>query len=414
MKKLFLLWLAAVWLGALPLPLYNVQTFTRSKRYCKVFDASLYCMRCTLEIPDINDTDAPDFFSFIPSQITDIIDQYRSCDPTSIADPDNDTPTADWYEEFSASLEYTTPTTYTLMGEDGGYTGGAHGFQGFWYRNYLKKSGKRLGYADLFKGDFNRTLTRIAERVYRRSAGLAPDAPLDGDEPGWFENRFVLPENFAITTQGLLMSYNVYEVTPHAVPPPEFLLPYSAVRSLIDPKGPLAFALDPEHPVAVEMQRQNMNLYLAVSKSGPHTLDVDATLLFEPGEEPSTIKDSWLTLQFPALSDSRSIRVRSVEEGDILKIYPAGSLLYHYGKKVRLPAAWLEAEMKIHDEAERESADNVRIHRLHLRLRLPKKRPFVIYVRVADLMDDGTIERMPEDGVSGQQGLPNRQVEWGQ
>jgi hypothetical protein len=62
-------------------------------------------------------------------------------------------------------------------------------------------------------------------------------------EDEWFEERFILPENFAFTSRGILFLYNQYEIKPYSSGLSTFLLPYEALRGIIDPAGPLAFVL---------------------------------------------------------------------------------------------------------------------------------------------------------------------------
>ncbi|WP_456430938.1 DUF3298 domain-containing protein [Nitratifractor sp.] len=387
------------------LPTYGPASVSMDKRFCRNAHTHVFCLKCSIYYPDGNVSDAPPFYRFIPKQITDVRARYRRCGPAYLEG--EEVPEVDWYEHLTANVTAITPKTYTLLIADEGFTGGAHGFHSFEYRNYLRESGRRLGYKDLFKGDFNRTLTAIAERVYRRSKGLAPDADLS-EEAGWLENRFVLPENFAITTRGLLLSYNTYEVTPYAAEPPEFLLPYSQIRSLIDPKGPLAFALDPDHAVTVDDEEFDARIHLSVAKIDARTLELNATLRYFPNAD-IAYKRSWFTLQFPGIKGSDALLARENDKGSRLAIYPAGSRLYNYKAKKHIHARWLEVELTTTD-----TDDEWTVHRLRLRLRLPRKRPFVVYYRFARQRQDGTIDRLDDTEKTGQQGLPNALLRWGE
>ena len=236
---------------------------------------------------------------------------------------------------------------------------------------------------------------------------MALDADLS-EEANWFENRFVLPKNFAITTRGLLLSYNIYEVTPYIVDPPEFLLPYSQIRSLIDPKGPLAFALDPDHAVTVDEEEFDARIHLSVAKIDARTLELNATLRYLPNAD-IAYKRSWFTLQFPELKGSDALLAHESDKGSRLAIYPAGSRLYDYKAKKHIHARWLEVELETTD-----TDDETTVHRLRLRLRIPRKRPFVVYYRFARQRQDGTIDRLDDAGKTGQQGLPNALLRWGE
>ncbi|WP_292660715.1 DUF3298 and DUF4163 domain-containing protein, partial [Nitratifractor sp.] len=232
-------------------PTYGTAERTVSKRDCKAFESRIFCTRCTLSYPVASDGDAPRFFRFIPRQIRDILRQYRKCDPAeSVGEmTENDLPDVDFYREWEVDVTDVTPSTYTLAIQHAEFSGGAHGNQEFEFRNYRRKDRRLLGLESLLKKGSLKRFKTIAEKRYRQSYGPSMKDDLS-DKAGWFENRFVLPENFDITTKGLYFAYNIYEVTPRTVEPPTFLVPYPAFRKLIDPKGPIAFALDPDHPVS--------------------------------------------------------------------------------------------------------------------------------------------------------------------
>ena len=396
-------------------PTYGNAERTVSKRDCKAFESRIFCMRCTLSYPLATDGDAPGFFRFIPRQIRDILRQYRKCDlAESVGEmTENDLPEVDFYREWEVDVSDVTPTTYTLTIQHAEFSGGAHGDEGFEFRNYRRKDGGLLGLESLLKkGSMNRFKT-IAERRYRQSHGLSMKDDLS-DKAGWFENRFVLPANFEITTKGLYFAYNVYEVTPRSVEPPIFLVPYPAFRKLIDPKGPIAFALDPDHPVSKTNNALLSLLRLDLHKEKKGVLAVDLTfrILDYDLEDPLSYRSSCITLQFPALKKADAVLdYEANDDEDNVTIIPAGKPIYHFKRKKTVQSRWLQVSLQTTDDQSPKHG----IHHLHLRLRLPKKRPFILYYRLERTNDKGKIERDPlvEGFEEGQQGLPNYTIEWG-
>ncbi len=400
---------------AILVPTYGTAEHTLSKRDCKAFQSRIFCMRCTLSYPDAEDADAPDFFRFIPRQIKDLLQKYRKCDPDEIVGEmtENDLPDVDFYREWEVDVSDVTPSTYTLAIRNAEFSGGAHGSEEFEFRNYRRKDGRPILMRDLFKKRALRRFRKIAARIYRQAYGLSPTDDLS-DKAGWFENRFVLPENFDITTKGLYFAYNVYEVTPRAVEPPSFLVPYPAFRKLIDPKGPIAFALDPDHPVSETNNALISLLRLDLHKEKKGVLSVDLTfrILDNVLQTLSYYKSSRITVQFPSLRKTDVILdYEASDDEDNVTIIPAGKPIDHFKRKKTVRSRWLQVILQTTDDQDPLHG----IHYLHLRLRLPKKCPFLLYYRLERTNDKGKVERAPlvESYNEGQQGLSNYTIKWG-
>ncbi len=399
---------------AILVPSYGTSERTLSKRDCKAFESRIFCMRCTLSYPIAEDADAPRFIRFIPRQIRDVLRRYKKCNPAETVGEmtENDLPDVDFYHEWEADVSNVTPSTYTLVIREAEFSGGVHGNQNFEFRNYTRKHGRPILLRDLFKKRALRRFKKIAEKIYRQAYGLSPTDDLS-DKAGWFENRFVLPENFAITTQGLELAYNVYEVTPRAVEPPTFLVPYTAFRKLIDPKGPIAFALDRDHPVSATDNALLSFLRLDLHKEKRDVLAIDLTfrILDNVLESSSYYESSRITLQFPSLKNGDAILDYEAGDEDNVTIIPAGTPIDDWRGKKRIWAKWLQIVWQSsHDQDPTHG-----IHHLHLKIRLPKKRPFRVYYRLARKNDEGKIKRDPliEGYAVGEQGLPNYTIEWG-
>lgn len=118
-----------------------------------------------------------------------------------------------------------------------GYTdGAAHPSHYSMTFNYNLEQGKKLSLGDLFAADtgYLKTISSfcIAE-LSRRSIGFYGGFE-QGAEP--LEKNY---RNWNITFEGLLITFDEYQVAPYVAGPQTILVPYGELKPLIDPKGPL-------------------------------------------------------------------------------------------------------------------------------------------------------------------------------
>ena len=126
----------------------------------------------------------------------------------------------------------------------------------------------------------------------------------------------------------------------------------------------------------------------------------------------SYYKSSRITVQFPSLRKTDAILdYEASDDEDNVTIIPAGKPIDHFKRKKTVRSRWLEVILQTTDDQDPLHG----IHHLHLRLRLPKKRPFLLYYHLERTNDKGKVERDPlVDGYNeGQQGLSNYTIEWG-
>lgn len=102
--------------------------------------------------------------------------------------------------------------------------------------NYDLAQGKELGLADLFLPDSNSLETISQYCITELSKQPGFEGPFaDGAQP--------TPENYRnwnITPDGLLITFDTYQVAPGASGPIQVLVPYDQLRGLINPQGVLA------------------------------------------------------------------------------------------------------------------------------------------------------------------------------
>lgn len=136
-----------------------------------------------------------------------------------------------WEDMGSVEIFATTPQTFTLAHNYYSYTGGAHGSNSTRFANYKIGDDTPLKLEDIFIKDYKPQLLQIAEQHYREINNITPTQSLE--ELGWFENRFVLASEFAITNEGIYWLYGNYEIKAYAYGETTFLLPYDKIKPLI-------------------------------------------------------------------------------------------------------------------------------------------------------------------------------------
>src|SRR5215212_6247672 len=101
--------------------------------------------------------------------------------------------------------------------------------------NYDLGQGKELALADLFLPSSNYLEVIANDCIAELSMQPFFEAPFsEGAQP--------TPENYRnwnITTEGLMITFDEYQVAPYAAGPQKVTVPYSELRAVIDPQGPL-------------------------------------------------------------------------------------------------------------------------------------------------------------------------------
>ncbi len=116
------------------------------------------------------------------------------------------------------------------------YSGAAHPGDASSTVTYDLEAGKDVSMSDLFvaKADY---LTEISKYCIAQLS--TRDIGFQGFELG----ATATPENYRnwnVTADGLMITFDEYQVAPYAAGPQTVVVPYSELGSLIDPQGPLA------------------------------------------------------------------------------------------------------------------------------------------------------------------------------
>ena len=121
--------------------------------------------------------------------------------------------------------------------------GAAHGNTNTTLLNYDVKNGKKLALADLFNPNskYLSVISAYCINDLREKAKKDKDAMLDeemmktGASPRADNYRAV-----AITKKGLWVTFDPYQVAPYAAGPQHVVVPYSALKDILKPDGPVA------------------------------------------------------------------------------------------------------------------------------------------------------------------------------
>lgn len=146
--------------------------------------------------------------------------------------PDMPAALAGWALQVKGKPIYTSPGVTSLRFDIFYNTGGAHPnaynvFQSF------DSTGRQLTLPQMVT-DTTR-LRSLTEKEFRKVRHIAGDKTLA--DAGLFvsDNQLPLPQNAALTGQGLLLYYNPYEIGPWAFGSTELLLPYAQLQDLLKP-----------------------------------------------------------------------------------------------------------------------------------------------------------------------------------
>ncbi|HEY0005749.1 MAG TPA: DUF3298 domain-containing protein [Pyrinomonadaceae bacterium] len=111
--------------------------------------------------------------------------------------------------------------------------------------NYDLKQGRTLKLANLFKpgASYLQSISAYSIKdLKRQAAKVKPDDSLLTDES--IEEGATPTEdnyqNWNITAKGLMITFDPYQVGPYAAGPQRVIIPYSALRDILDPNGPVA------------------------------------------------------------------------------------------------------------------------------------------------------------------------------
>ena len=170
---------------------------------------------------------------------------FKSAESEQPGDEPMDLPAETQNSSLDASYDfrYATDDLISVEWAEGTYSrGAAHGNHLTQDLNYDVKKAKKLALADLFI-DKSKYLTTIANFCMKelKEQSKKPDTMILADqiEPG-AGPRADNYRAWSITKKGLWITFDPYQVAAYAAGPQRILVPYSALKDIIRPDGPIA------------------------------------------------------------------------------------------------------------------------------------------------------------------------------
>lgn len=137
---------------------------------------------------------------------------------------------------LSTQAEVIRQDSNLLTLEISGYNfmGGAHGSSVTTFINWNTLTKRNVTLADILTDGYEKPLTDIAEKIFRKDEKLSDTTSLKKDY--FFSGGiFSLNRNYLITPLGIRFLYNQYEIKPYAAGQTNLVIPYSQIISLLKP-----------------------------------------------------------------------------------------------------------------------------------------------------------------------------------
>ena len=135
-----------------------------------------------------------------------------------------------WWLEGSYEIHRNDAQTISIELMISSYTGGAHPIGFSQTLNFSVDDGSIMSWDDLIND--KAAWLKLVEKEFKNAWDLPETASLQ--EEGFFwDKTFFLPNNFALTDEGVYFIYNVYEAAPYALGPTEFLIPYETAKPFL-------------------------------------------------------------------------------------------------------------------------------------------------------------------------------------
>lgn len=151
---------------------------------------------------------------------------------------EEDQPDYAWWDNEKMIIKYNKNNilSYTISSDR--YTGGAHGGKNYLNTSINMKTGERITEEDLFTED-SRPL--IADIILKKIMTMHQvDKPEDLEQIGFFDATEIgMNKNFYLTNEGIVYTFNQYEIAAYAVGTIEVHLSYKDISSFLIPGCPV-------------------------------------------------------------------------------------------------------------------------------------------------------------------------------
>ena len=337
--------LLSLLLGDLPESNYKLKMKEAEKRVCKNFKNDSLCYTLSMKYPSTD---------ILRKDIAQILQMNIDATKKEVFKENPDQMLADikegdlfgnreWISETTLELfdyfqNFTTVSTFQYD-----YTGGAHPNSSLSLFVFKSGSKKALKLKDIVGNGNMDKFVSIAEKAYRLDAGLLPGEPLTKDN--WFEDKFTLTENFAITENGLLFSYSPYEIKPYASGYSHFTLPYYMLKNIVGKDSVIYDIVTgsksalPEPKIDKQLLYNKGEFKASLKATGDREFQLDISMNLT-----DDYKNLWLSIGLPQYRDSKGVTVVKYRGLNIFTAYPAGSRIYNTMKKRNIRSKYLLIE----------------------------------------------------------------------
>ena len=382
------------------------QTKDWSDSYCHTYsNGEKLCLNYVITYPTNIMGDNQKAVNIVKEEVEKAVTKYkRNSAKKDIMDmtlDDNDPTTGNWNDEYTIELLASTQKTLTLSYSGGGYTGGAHGNYGTQLINFDIDSGMKISISDIISGTKS-SFTKAVERYYRDTNGLGMHDSLTRLE--WFENKFALADNFAITDKGIYFYYNSYEIKAYAYGQTELLIPYRNLGETISRHGILSEYISAPKPIVEEHTTRKIFRIRNLGEIAVYTKNLGSGLISVEVEMKnlSLHKRGWLSISFPQLRYRDSILKSNSLGFDTMLSYPRGKKIYHNMLRKAVRASYLLVE----GEATRWYRGDTKS--ISLIVDVPRRADsLIVYFRGSYKDRHRPVVSFPSDGIDGQQGFYN-------
>jgi len=171
---------------------------------------------------------------------------FKSAETATEPDATTDVPveTGDSSQDIGYDIRYATDDLISVEFTESAYSrGAAHPNQITSVLNFDVKNGKKLTLADLFnpKSNYLNVISAYCIKDLKQQAQRNKDTMLSDDtiQTG-ASARADNYKSWAITKKGLWITFDPYAVAAYAAGPQHVLVPYSALKDILKPDGPVA------------------------------------------------------------------------------------------------------------------------------------------------------------------------------
>lgn len=127
-----------------------------------------------------------------------------------------------WNYVSDTKILFESKKYISLVVNNYSYTGGAHGGATSFYVTFNINTGKFITLDNIVKN--KKLLLNVAEKKFRKEQSVPTNQTFENSGFWFKDNKFYLPDNYAVVDKGVLFQYGQYEIAPYAAGMIELLI----------------------------------------------------------------------------------------------------------------------------------------------------------------------------------------------